>query len=316
MRSQILSRAYSSAPFLLFLATLGWGSNTIASRLAVGEVSPMLLIFFRWGFVVVILLSLYWRQMIDEWPIIRPRLKWLLIMGGCGLSLFNAFFYIAAHSTTAVNLGIIQSTMPGMILLGSFMFFGDRINRLQFSGLLLTLLGVGVIVTQGSLEQLMQLTFNHGDLLMIFACSFYAMYTVGLKSRPKISGMVMLAYFSVAAFLMTIPLMIFESFIYGTVMPGVKGFAIVFYIAMVPSFLSQIFFMRGVDLIGPGSAGLYANLVPIFSAIMAVLLLSEEFALFHLAAMLLVFGGIGLFEYQSRRKVLSLIHISEPTRPY
>ena len=305
MRSQILSRAYSSAPFLLFLATLGWGSNTIASRLAVGEVSPMLLIFFRWGFVVVILLSLYWRRMIDEWPIIRPRLKWLLIMGGCGLSLFNAFFYIAAHSTTAVNLGIIQSTMPGMILLGSFMFFGDRINRLQFSGLLLTLLGVGVIVTQGSLEQLMQLTFNHGDLLMIFACSFYAMYTVGLKSRPKISGMVMLAYFSVAAFLMTIPLMIFESFIYGTVMPGVKGFAIVFYIAIVPSFLSQIFFMRGVDLIGPGSAGLYANLVPIFSAIMAVLLLSEEFALFHLAAMLLVFGGIGLFEYQSRRKVSS-----------
>ena len=305
MKSLILSRAYSSAPFLLFLATLGWGSNTIASRLAVGEVSPMLLIFFRWGFVVVILLSLYWRQMIDEWPIIRPRLKWLLIMGGCGLSLFNAFFYIAAHSTTAVNLGIIQSTMPGMILLGSFMFFGDRINRLQFSGLLLTLLGVGVIVTQGSIEQLMQLTFNHGDLLMIFACSFYAMYTVGLKSRPKISGMVMLAYFSVAAFLMTIPLMIFESFIYGTVMPGVKGFAIVFYIAMVPSFLSQIFFMRGVDLIGPGSAGLYANLVPIFSAIMAVLLLSEEFALFHLAAMLLVFGGIGLFEYQSRRKVSS-----------
>ena len=305
MRSEILSRAYSSSPFLLFLATLGWGSNTIASRLAVGEVSPMLLIFFRWGIVVVILLSLYWRQMIDEWPVIRPRLKWLLIMGGCGLSLFNAFFYIAAHSTTAVNLGIIQSTMPGMILLGSFMYFGDRINRLQFSGLLLTLLGVIVIVTQGSLEKLMQLTFNHGDLLMIFACSFYAMYTVGLKSRPKISGMVMLAYFSVAAFLMTIPLMIFESFIYGTVMPGVKGFAIVFYIAMVPSFLSQIFFMRGVDLIGPGSAGLYANLVPIFSAIMAVLLLSEEFALFHLAAMLLVFGGIGLFEYQSRRKVSS-----------
>ena len=305
MRSQILLRAYSSAPFLLFLATLGWGSNTIASRLAVGEVSPMLLIFFRWGFVVVILLSLYWRQMIDEWPIIRPRLKWLLIMGGCGLSLFNAFFYIAAHSTTAVNLGIIQSTMPGMILLGSFMFFGDRINGLQFSGLLLTLLGVGVIVTQGSLEQLMQLTFNHGDLLMIFACSFYAMYTVGLKSRPKISGMVMLAYFSVTAFLMTIPLMIFESFIYGTVMPGVKGFAVVFYIAIVPSFLSQIFFMRGVDLIGPGSAGLYANLVPIFSAIMAVLLLSEDFAFFHLAAMLLVFGGIGLFEYQSRRKVSS-----------
>ena len=303
MRSQLLSRAYASAPLLLFLATLGWGSNTIASRLAVGEVSPMLLIFFRWGIVVVILLSFYWREMVSEWPVIKPRLRWLLVMGGCGLSLFNAFFYIAAHSTTAVNLGIIQSTMPGMILLGSFMVFGDRINKLQFSGLLLTLLGVVVIVTKGSFEKLIELTFNNGDLLMIFACSFYAMYTVGLKSRPKISGMVMLAYFSVAAFLMTIPLMIAESLTYGTLVPGVSGFAIILYIALVPSFLSQIFFMRGVDLIGPGSAGLYANLVPIFSAIMAVFLLSEKFAWFHLVAMLLVFAGIGLFEYQNRRKV-------------
>ena len=99
MRSQLLSWAYASSPLLLFLATLGWGSNTIASRLAVGELSPMLLIFFRWGIVVVILVSLYWREMIAEWPVIKPRLKWLLIMGGCGLSLFNAFFYIAAHST-------------------------------------------------------------------------------------------------------------------------------------------------------------------------------------------------------------------------
>ena len=92
MLSQLLLRAYASSPLLLFLATLGWGSNTIASRLAVGEDSPMLLIFFRWGIVVVILVSFYWRGMIAEWPIIKPRLKWLLIMGGCGLSLFNAFF--------------------------------------------------------------------------------------------------------------------------------------------------------------------------------------------------------------------------------
>ena len=113
----------------------------------------------------------------------------------------------------------------------------------------------------------------------------------------------MLAYFSVAAFLMTIPLLIAESLTYGTVIPGARGCAIVLYIALVPSFLSQIFFMRGVDLIGPGSAGLYANLVPIFSAIMAVVLINEKFALFHLIAMMLVFGGIGLFEYQSRRKV-------------
>ena len=112
----------------------------------------------------------------------------------------------------------------------------------------------------------------------------------------------MLGYFSLAAFLMTIPLMAIESAVYRTIMPGPKGWLIIIYIAIVPSFISQIFFMRGVDLIGSGSAGLYANLVPVFSAIIAVILLSEVFSFYHLSAMIFVFGGIGLFEYQNMKK--------------
>ena len=137
---------------------------------------------------------------------------------------------------------------------------------------------------------------------MLFGCLFYAAYTIGLKNRPKVSSMVMLGYFSIAAFLMTIPLMMIESAVYETVMPGSKGWLIIIYIAIVPSFISQIFFMRGVDLIGSGSAGLYANLVPVFSAIIAVILLDEIFSLYHLSALIFVFGGIALFEHQSRQK--------------
>jgi drug/metabolite transporter (DMT)-like permease len=220
-------------------------------------------------------------------------------MGGFGLSMFNALFYIAAHSTTAVNLGIMQSTLPGMILLGSFLIFGNRVNKLQITGLSLTFIGVVVMVSKGSMENLILLTFNNGDFLMLFGCLFYAAYTIGLKNRPRVSGMVMLGYFSIAAFLMTIPLTMIESAVYETVMPGSKGWLIIIYIAIVPSFISQIFFLRGVDLIGSGSAGLYVNLVPVFSAIIAVVLLSEIFSLYHLSAMIFVFGGIALFEYKS-----------------
>ena len=240
--------------------------------------------------------------MIKGWPVIRKRLEWVLLMGGFGLSMFNALLYIAAHSTTAVNLGIMQSTLPGMILLGSFLIFGARINKLQITGLTLTFIGVVVMVSKGSIENLMLLTFNNGDFLMLFGCLFYAAYAIGLKNRPKVSGLVMLGYFSVAAFLMTIPLMAIESAVYGTIMPGPKGWLIIIYIAIVPSFISQIFFMRGVDLIGSGSAGLYANLVPVFSAIIAVALLSEVFSIYHFSAMIFVFGGITLFEYQNMKK--------------
>lgn len=302
MIASLLSRAYANAPLMLCLATLGWGGNTIASRLAVGEVTPMMLIFLRWGAVVALILSIHSREMIKAWPIMKTRLRWTLVMGGFGMSLFNALFYIAAHSTTAVNLGIIQSTMPGMILIGSFILFGSRINLLQVGGLVLTLIGVGAIVTQGSLEKLIQLSFNNGDLLMLLACLFYSAYAIGLKNRPKVSGMVMMGYFSIAAFIVTIPLVMIENVFWGSVVPGWKGWMIIIYIAIMPSFLSQVFFMRGVDLIGPGSAGLYTNLVPVFSAIMAIALLSEAFRAYHFIAMILVFSGIGLFEYQNRKK--------------
>ena len=96
--------------------------------------------------------------------------------------------------------------------------------------------------------------------------------------------------------------MVIESVFYETIIPGREGWLIVIYIAIIPSFISQIFFMRGVDLIGPGSAGLYANLVPVFSAIIGVALLGENFGFYHLLAMLLVFAGIGLFEYQNFQK--------------
>ena len=302
MSFALFSRIYANAPILLCLATFGWGTNAVASRLAIGEVSPMMLIFLRWGLVVLIVFTLHGGEMIKGWPVIRKRLKWVLLMGGFGLSMFNALFYIAAHSTTAVNLGIMQSTLPGMILLGSFLIFGSRINKLQITGLTLTFIGVVVMVSKGSIENLMLLTFNNGDFLMLFGCLFYAAYAIGLKNRPKVSGLVMLGYFSVAAFLMTIPLMAIESAVYGTIMPGPKGWLIIIYIAIVPSFISQIFFMRGVDLIGSGSTGLYANLVPVFSAIIAVALLIEVFSVHHFFSMIFVFGGIVLFEYQNMKK--------------
>ena len=300
MRFSIFRHLYASAPLMLILATLGWGSNTIAGRLAVGEVGPMILIFFRWGLVVLLITAISGRAMIEEWSNIKKKVKWIFLMGGCGLSLFNALFYMAAHSTSAINLGIIQSVMPAMILVGAFFLFGSRINKIQMVGVALTFLGCIVIISKGSIDYLLLLTFSSGDLLMLAACLFYAGYSLGLKNRPDVSGIVMMGYFSIAAFIMTIPLVILELLIVGLRAPTQQGWGIIIYIAIMPSFLSQIFFMRGVDLVGPSSAGLYTNLVPIFSAFLAAIILNELFSMYHLLAMSIVFAGIAIFEYQKR----------------
>lgn len=289
---------FGPAAFFLTLATFGWGTNAVASRLAVNEVSPMMLIFLRWGVVVCLVFLLARREMLAAWPKIRARLPWVFLMGGCGLSFFNALFYKAAYTTTAINIGLMQGTMPGFIVIGSLIFFGVQVSKLKVFGLFLSFLGVVIIVFQGSLENLLIFSFNPGDILMLVACVFYSGFALGLKTRPNISDLVMMGYFSIAAFITSIPLLALEALTSNVVIPTAVGWKIIIYIAIIPSFISQILFMKGVKIIGPSSAGLYTNLVPIFAALTAIVILKETFTLYHLSAIILVFAGIGIFEYK------------------
>ena len=289
---------FGSAPIFLTLATFGWGTNVVAGQLAVDEVSPMILIFFRWGLLVLLIFLLARREMLYAWPKIRSRLFWVFLMGGCGLSFFNALFYQAAHATSAINIGLMQGTMPGFIVLGSLIFFGVKVSKLSVFGLFLSFLGVMIIVCQGAVENLLRFSFNAGDILMLVACVFYSGFALGLNTRPDLSDLVMMGYFSFAAFLTSIPLLAFESFTSNIILPNAAGWQIIVYIAVVPSFLSQILFMRGVKMVGPSAAGLYTNLVPIFAALLAIFFLNETFSLYHLFAIVLVFTGIAIFEYK------------------
>jgi drug/metabolite transporter (DMT)-like permease len=138
------------------------------------------------------------------------------------------------------------------------------------------------------------LAFNEGDVMMLVAAILYAGYTIGLRERPRVSGLSLLAGMAVAAFVTSVPLMIWEIASGGFIWPTTAGLAMLVYVALGPAFISQVFFLRGVELIGPGRAGVFVNLVPVFGAIMAVVLLGEPFAAYHVVALLLVVGGIAI----------------------
>lgn len=291
----LLIRAATSAPLLLIAATLGWAGNTIAGKLAVVHVSPMLLTFMRWGLVVLMLSALLPRQIIAHRSLGYRHGGWMLFLGA-SITLFNGLFYWAAYYTSAINLSIIQSTIPAYILLGAFLMFGERVRRRALGGLLLTLAGALYVVSQGRWEVLAALTFNPGDLLMLAACLFYAAYTLGIRRRPAIGTFLMMWFIAVAAWIATIPLLLLEIAIGALQLPSADVWLPLIYIALVPSLLSQVFFIRGVDLIGAARAGLYVNLIPVFSSLMGVLILSETPHLYHFTSLGLVFGGIYLFE--------------------
>ena len=283
---------WSQPALLLTLTTLFWAGNTVAGKVAVGDISPGLLTFTRWILLSLILPLLYARQMRDAWQTLRDRWLYLAAMGGLGLAVFNLLFYFSAHHTTAVNIGILQGAIPIIVLLGAFLLHGARITRRQVLGVIVGLIGVITVALRGVPTQLADLSLNSGDLLMAGACILYAGYTLGLKSRPAVPGIVLFSYFSIAGACLSAPFAVTEWWAGSMIWPNGTGWIVIAYITVFPSFLSQIFFLRSVDLIGPGRSGVFVNLTPIFSALLGVFLLGEAFRLYHGAALGLVVLGI------------------------
>lgn len=286
---------------LLTITTLCWGGNAVFGRLAVGEISPMLLVSLRWLGAVTLMLIFAHRTVRRDWPTLRHHLPYLGVMGALGFTAFNALFYVAAHSTTAVNIGIIQGSMPVFVLLGAFVAYRTRVTPLQMAGVAVTMIGVAIVGTGGSLERLAALTVNQGDLLMIIACLFYSGYAVGLRRRPAVSSLGLFTMVAAAAFLASLPLTAAEIALDKLHWPTPKGWLVAGLVTLFPSFLAQIFFIKGVALIGPGRAGVFINLVPVFASILAVLILSEPFEGFHAVALALVLAGIWLAERVKQR---------------
>ena len=289
--------------FLLTLTSIFWAFNTVAGRAAVGEVSPLLIVSVRWFFVSIILSILCRNQLIETWSILNKKIKWLIFMGLFGFTGFNSAYYVAAHDTIAINLGLVQGTMPAFIIIIAWIRLKDKINFTQFLGVLITFIAVLIVVCSGNFNALIELELNSGDIVMIFACTLYAIYAVGLRKKPKISALPLLTFFAYIAFLGSLPGFIYETYSNQLILPGQKGFIILGVIIIFPSFLAQIFFMKGVEKIGPSRSGLYTNLVPVFSSLLAVFFLGEEFQFFHLLSLIMIFTGIYLFEYNQVQKL-------------
>jgi len=284
------------AYLFLTLTTLFWAGNAIASRLAVGEVSPMLLVAIRWFGTVALLFAIGWAQLRRDWPVLRRRLPYLAAMGVVGLTAFNAVFYLAAHSTTAINMGILQGAMPVLVLLGSALLFSTPLGVTQLAGVAITIVGVALVVSRGDLAVLAAFRLNQGDLLMLLASLFYAAYALGLRNRPQVSPISVLTVISTAAAVATLPLAAGEALAGQAFWPSADGWAVVAYVTVFPSVLSQLFFIKGVSLIGPARAGLFINLVPVFATILAVAILGEALRWYHLGGLALVLSGIWLAE--------------------
>ena len=290
-----------SAVTLLVLTAAMWGANGVVSRAAVGEIPPLTLVTLRWLVVCGLLLPFVGRELRKAAPVLRARKTYTILMALAGYTGFNVLFYLAGSRTSAVNIVLLQGVIPATVLAVGALFKGLPARPMQIAGMALSFCGAGLIATRGDLLALGSISLNAGDAMMLVACVLYALYTVALRDRPPLAPLVFFSGMAIAAFVELLPFLAWEIASGGFFWPTPKGWAFVLFVALFPSLISQIFFMRAVELIGPGRAGIFTNLTPLFGALFAISLLGEPFHLYHAGAMMLGLSGIALAEWGGRK---------------
>lgn len=282
------------AYLLLILTALFWAGNAIAGKLAAGHVSPFLLTSLRWAVAVLILASFAIPFLRRDWATIRRHWPFLAILGAIGFALFNNLYYLSLNYTTAINVAIIQASMPLMVFAMNFLFFGIRAIWLQVIGFVLTITGVVLVATRGDLTAIASQAINFGDIIMVIAIFCYGVYTVALAKKPELHWVSLITVLAFFAFMTSVPFTVWEMASGKVLWPDTRGWMVIFYTAVGPAIIAQVCWVRGLELIGSNRGGVFINVVPIFASVMAVFILGERFEPYHALALALVLSGVAL----------------------
>lgn len=288
-----LGKRFYDAPYLLLTVTAFlWSTNIVLGRSIAGHVPPVTLACVRWGLAAVMILPFSWRQMKADWPIIVRNLPLLTVLAASGVASYNAMSYYGLQYTKALNGLLVQSVSPLLIALWSLVLFRDRLSLGQTAGILVSLLGVLTIVSQGDLDVLLHLKPNIGDVWILIALLIYCFYAAILRVRPPLGSLSFLTVIMALGALLLVPFAVWEAQHGMTMAPDATTVAVVLYVSLFPALVAYLCFNRGVELVGANRAAPFFHLMPVFGSVLAILLLGERFEWYHGAGYALVLAGI------------------------
>jgi drug/metabolite transporter (DMT)-like permease len=283
-------------PYLLIaLSSLFWSGNWVIGRFLRDALPPVAFNFWRWGLAALILAPFVLRSMRGRWWIVTRYWRILAMLGITGASLFQTLVYLGLETTTTVNAVLLNASTPPFIMLWAWLIDRETVTPRQIAGVVLAVVGILVIVTRGELAQLLELRFNRGDLLITAAMPIWGLYSVLLKRRPAaLTGLELIFVTALFGLAFLLPLLIIEGIVVGLPAITATSAAGIAYVAVFASLLAYICYNKGVEAVGAHVAGFMNPLLPGFATILAILLLGEQFRLFHLVGFALLLGGMAL----------------------
>lgn len=298
-----MSRTPLIAYLLLGIAALTWAGNFIVGRYIHDQVTPVTLNYGRWGLALLILLPFTFRSVVRQLPLILRHWRLFALLGLLGIAVFHTITYAALASTGAINAALILSLTPVVIVGLSWLLDREIVSAWQFGGILISLAGAVALITRGDISVIRTMDFNRGDIYMLIAIPNWALYSVLLRRRPYNVEPTVLLTVTIAAgvFFMT-PLLVIELLRGSSFRVNVETTLSVIYLAVFASVIAYFCWNRGVEIVGANKAGLFMHLVPAFGTLLAILILGESFAGYHVAGIALIVTGIYLTTSADGRK--------------
>ena len=282
------------AYLFLILTTLFWAGNFIVGEQASRfDIPPFTLNFYRWTFAWLILAPFTIKEIIEKKDHIIENIKLIIVLGITSITIFNSIVYYSLNFTQVISGVLMISTIPVMIIVFCWILKIEKSNVYQILGVIFSLFGVIVIITKADLVILLNLNFNKGDLWMVVAMFSWAMYSALLrKKKLEISQLSLLQIIISAGLVFLFPAYLIELSLGHKTSIHLPFVLILTYVVLFPGLASFIFWIKGISIIGSNRAGIFLHLIPIFSTIMAIIILKEKFMFYHLIGALLIVTGI------------------------
>ena len=288
-----LRRLLASPYAHLTLVALCWAGNILLARAVREQITPVSLNFWRWGVSALVLVPLQAPRLWSARAIILRDWKVFVVLGTMGVALFHSLLYVALSMTLAMNVSIISSMTPIMIVLIAWGWIGERISLRQGVGVVLSLAGVLAIVVRGDPAALLHLRINPGDLVALATVPMWGTYTVLLRRyHSPLPGATMLAAIILVGTLLLLPFFVYDVLAGAPTAYTFATVGTILYVSVLGSVLSYWLWNRSVAIVGANRAGLFLHLIPVFTAVMAIAFLGEQPHLYHGLGLLTIFSGI------------------------
>jgi drug/metabolite transporter (DMT)-like permease len=286
------------------LAMLCWAGSIVVVRDVAGTVPPAAMSFLQCALALMILYPICRRSLRAQWPLMRKHWK---IIGLEGVLLFiggNGMLFVGLQFTTAINGALINSAEPVVTVAVAWAMFRDRLTAIQWIGVIVSVIGVLYLIGRGDGAVFLSFDLNIGDVFVLMSAISWAFYAVLMRRVPRELDRLNLVFgILVAGAIAVFPFWILESIFYqatpliwATV--WTVGFNAVFVLI-----LALFLWNHTVEQLGPGRAGLFVHLIPVYTVILAMWLLGEQPYLFHAIGIGLIAIGIFLTTmFKSKRE--------------